>query len=104
EIDAKLAELDDRLKAFSRQQAETKAAAILAGVHDKVRANAVKAVGPYNEENFLKALVNRRLGDPEAIEFVKAVLGTSDATGQAIVPNNFVAQLVTQMASTNIYR
>jgi HK97 family phage major capsid protein len=103
-IDAKLADLDERLKAFNTDQARTKAAAIMAGVNEKSRSNAVKAVGQYNETNFLKALVNRRLGDQDAIEFVKAVLGTSDATGQAIVPNNFVAQLVEALSLENPYR
>jgi HK97 family phage major capsid protein len=103
-IDAKLADLDDRLKSYNQAQARTKAAAILAGVQDQNRAAAVKAVGQYNENNFLKALVNRRLGDPDAVEFVKAVLGTSDATGQAIVPNNFVAQLVEALTLSNPYR
>jgi len=38
------------------------------------------------------------------VEFVKAVLGTTTATGLAVVPNNFVAGLVTQIAANNIYR
>ena len=104
EIDAKLRELDERLKSFNQEQAKTKAAAILAGVQDKTRANAVKAVGVYNEDNFLKALVERRHGDTDAAEFVKAVLGTSDLTGQAIVPNNFVAGLVEALDLENPYR
>ena len=104
EIDKKLKELDDRLSAFNRRDAETKAAAILAGVQSKTRSNAVKAVGEYNENHFLKALVQRRLGDQDAIEFVKGVLGTSDATGQAIVPNNFVSSLVEALSLSNPYR
>jgi HK97 family phage major capsid protein len=104
EIDAKLADLDERLKSFNQAQARTKASAILAGVADQTRARAVKAVGIYNEDNFLKALVNRRLGDPDAVEFVKSVLGTSDATGQAIVPNNFVTSLVEALSLSNPYR
>jgi HK97 family phage major capsid protein len=104
EVDKKLAELDDRLKSFNTAQAKTKAAAILAGVDDQIRANRVKAVGQYNEDNFLQALVNRRTGDHDAYEFVKAVLGTSDATGQAIVPNNFVAGLVEALSLSNPYR
>ena len=104
EIDKKLKELDDRLGQFNRRDAETKASAILAGVQDKVRSNHVKAVGQYNENNFLKALVERRLGDQDAVEFVKSVLGTSDATGQAIVPNNFVAGLVEALSLSNPYR
>lgn len=102
-VDAKLNELDERLKAFNQAQAKTKAAAILAGVKEQTRPQ-VKAIGAYNEDNFLKALVNRRLGDVDAQEFVKAVLGTSDATGQAIVPNNFVAALVEALALNNPYR
>ena len=104
DVDKKLAELDERLKAFNTAQAKTKAAAIMAGVTDQQRAHAVKAVGEYNEQNFLKALVDRRLGSIEASEFVKSVLGTSDATGQAIVPNNFVAGLVEALTLANPYR
>jgi HK97 family phage major capsid protein len=104
EVDSKLAELDERLKAFNQAQARTKATAILAGVADQTRVAAIKAVGQYSESNFLKALVNRRAGDQDAQEFVKSVLGTSDATGQAIVPNNFVAGLVDQLALNNPYR
>jgi len=103
-VEAKLKELDDRLSQFNRRDAETKATAILAGVQDKVRSNHIKAVGQYNEENFLKALVNRRFGDQDAVEFVKGVLGTSDATGQALVPNNFVAGLVEALSLSNPYR
>ena len=104
EIDKKLKELDDRLSQFNRRDAETKAAAILAGVQSKTKSHAVKAVGEYNEDHFLKALVQRRLGDQDAIEFVKGVLGTSDATGQALVPNNFVASLVEALSLSNPYR
>lgn len=102
-VDAKLAELDERLKAFTRQSAQSKASAILAGA---AQANepATKAVGRYSEVNFLSALVGRRYGDTDAQEFVKAVLGTSVATGQAIVPNNFVADLVSALSLVNIYR
>jgi HK97 family phage major capsid protein len=101
EVDARLAELDERLRSFSRETAKTKAAAILAGVSDRPHA---KAVGPYNETNFLSALVNRRTGDTDAQEFVKAVLGTSSATGTAIVPNNFVAELTSALNLNNVYR
>ena len=104
EVDAKLADLDNRLKSYNTAQAKTKAAAIMAGVEDKTRANAVKAVGQYNENNFLKALVERKNGDPDAAEFVKAVLGTSTATGTAIIPNNFVGALVEALSLSNPYR
>lgn len=101
-VDAKLAELEERLKAFTRDTARTKASAILAGVVDT--GPQLKSVGQYSEVNFLSALVNRRTGDQDAQNFVKAVLGTSAATGQAIVPQNFVSALVDQLALTNIYR
>ncbi len=100
--EAKIAMLEDRVKAYARDSARTKASAILAGVSaDKAP---LKSVGQYNEDNFLKALVGRRNGDTDAQEFVKGVLGTSDATGQAIVPNNFVAGLVDQLSLANPYR
>jgi HK97 family phage major capsid protein len=104
EVDAKLSELDERLKSFNTQQARVKASAILAGVQDTVRNHSVKSVGIYNENNFLSALVNRRTGDTDAQEFVKAVLGTSSATGGALVPGNFVGALVEQVALVNPYR
>ena len=101
-VEKQLAELDERFKAFARTGARDKAAAILAGAGSAE--TGVKAVGPYNEVNFLSALVGRRRGDAQAQEFIKAVLGTSDATGQAIVPNNFVSRLVEQIALVNPYR
>jgi HK97 family phage major capsid protein len=101
-VESKLNELDDRLKAFAREGAKAKAAAIMGGVsQEKARPT---QMGPYSETNFLKALVDRRIGNQEAAEFVKAVLGTSDATGQAIVPNNFVAALVEALSLSNPYR
>ena len=103
EIDAKLAQLDDRMKALQKSTVTTKASAILAGANAAMNSG-VKSVGRYTETNFLSALVNRRQGDTDAQEFVKAVLGTSAATGTAIIPNNFVDALVTQIAAGNIYR
>jgi HK97 family phage major capsid protein len=38
------------------------------------------------------------------MNFVKGVLGTSSATGTAVIPNNFVSDLVAQLAVGNIYR
>jgi HK97 family phage major capsid protein len=102
EVDQKLADLDGRIKAFSRTAASAKASAILAGVPGGEPK--MKSVGRYNEINWLSALVNRREGDTDAQEFVKAVLGTSVATGLAVVPNNFVSSLVEALAANNIYR
>lgn len=101
-VEAKLAELDDRFKAFARAESRDKASRILAGVPDSKPG--IKAIGRYNEDNFLQALIQRRHGDTDAQEFVKAVLGTTDATGQAIVPNNFVDGLVEALTLNNIYR
>ena len=102
EVEAKLKELDERVRSMTRTEARTKAAAILGNV--KEPDSATKTVGRYSEVNFLSALVARRYGDTDAQEFVKAVLGTSTATGQAIVPNNFVSGLVDQIALVNPYR
>ena len=101
EVEARLRDLDEKVKAFGRSAAASKASAILSAAG---AAPSVKSVGPYNEVNWLAALVNRRQGDTDAQEFVKAVLGTSVATGTAIVPNNFVSSLVTALAANNIYR
>ena len=54
--------------------------------------------------NWLGALIARRNGDGDAQEFVKAILGTSSATGTAIIPNNFVASLISALTLTNPYR
>jgi HK97 family phage major capsid protein len=104
DVDRQLAELDERVKAFSRSTAQGKAAAILAGAAANAGSPSLKSVGRYDEVNFLSALVNRRAGDTDAQEFVKSVLGTSVATGLAVVPNNFVSGLVSQIAANNIYR
>ena len=101
QVDEKLAALDERMKAFQKSNVAAKASAILAGAQAP---DSTKSVGRYSDTSFLSALVNRRIGDQDAQEFVKAVLGTSDATDQAIVPNNFVAGLVEQIAANNIYR
>src|SRR5436190_1164852 len=103
DVQAQLGNLQDQFKAFSRDQARSKASAIMSGVPDAPSRGAQK-VGRYSEVNFLSALVERRKGDTDAMEFVKAVLGTSTATGLAVVPNNFVDALVEQIAANNIYR
>ena len=102
-VESKLADLEDRLKAYTRENAKVKTAAILAGV-DSSSKPAVKSVGKYSEINFLSALVARRLGDTDAQEFVKGVLGTSSATGTAVIPNNFVTDLVGALSLSNPYR
>lgn len=101
EVDSKLAALDERMKAFQKTNVQAKASAILAGA---LAPDSTKSVGRFSEVNFLSALVDRKNGDSDAQEFVKAVLGTSAATGTAIIPNNFVTGLVEQIAANNIYR
>jgi HK97 family phage major capsid protein len=103
DVEAQLKDLNDRMKAFTRTSASTKATAILNGAEQSGSA-AIKSVGRYNETNWLASLVDRRAGDPDAQEFVKAVLGTSAATGGALVPGNFVSTLVEQVALVNPYR
>jgi HK97 family phage major capsid protein len=102
ETEAKLRDLDERVKAFSRDNARSKASAILAGV-PKTEPS-LKSVGRYSEVNFLSALVNSQKGDIDAMEFMKGVLGTSLATGTAIIPNNFVSGLVEALSANNPYR
>ena len=101
--EAKAAKLDEQLKAYTRTTAQTKASAILAGAQ-AASTDAMKSVGPYNTINWLSSLINRKNGDPDAQEFVKSVLGTSVATGTAVIPNNFVADLISALTLTNPYR
>ncbi len=103
EVDSKLADLEAKMSAWTRTSAQSKASAILAGVNPGTAAP-MKSVGRYNEVNFLSALADARKGNSDAQEFIKAVLGTSSATGTAVIPNNFVADLVQQLAVGNIYR
>jgi len=102
-IEAQMKALSDRVANLTRANANAKAQAILAGGMGREEPT-IKSVGPYNETNWLASLVARKTGDAEAQEFIKAVLGTSLATGTAVIPNNFVSSLVDQIAATNIYR
>jgi HK97 family phage major capsid protein len=101
QVDERLAALDERMKAFQKGNVAEKASRILAGANAP---DSTKSVGRYSETNFLSALIERKNGDQDAQEFVKSVLGTTTATGLAVVPNNFVAGLVEQIAANNIYR
>jgi HK97 family phage major capsid protein len=106
-IDTRVTELEDRLKSFTMEQSRSKASAILNAVgqvNPATDSQALKSIGEYSADNFLKALVERKNGDPDAVEYVKAVLGTSSATGQALVPGNFVSSLVGAIALVNPYR
>jgi hypothetical protein len=81
----------------------TKAAAIMAGA-DFNAAKAYRLDDNYDGAPFLETLRMARKGDPDANAAIKAVLGTSAATGQAIVPNNFVSGIVEWAAGENVYR
>ena len=80
-----------------------KAAAILAGA-PSADSYADSFGDNYRGKPFLKALVDARRGDPESNEYIKAVLGTSNATGLSIVPNNFVAEVAQRTSAGNVYR
>lgn len=92
------------LKAYRLPDGETsaKAASIMRGVVD---GSSTTDIGDhYAGQPFLKSIFDARRGDPTANEYVKAVLGTSAATGGAIVPNNFVAGIASWASSENVYR
>lgn len=91
-------------KAYDPSSLAAKTAAILGGTSYAKDSDAVAFGDNYTGTPFLKAIFDARRGDPEANQYVKAVLGTSSATGTAIIPNNFVAGLVDAVAANNIYR
>ena len=93
---------DPATKAYSGGHSSSKAAAIMAGVGGSGPA----AWGDnYKATPFLAAIADARRGDVAANEYIKSVLGTSVATGTAVIPNNFVvATWSSQIAATNIYR
>lgn len=126
DLTSKVAEMEERLKAFTTSASPSaKAAAIMAGAGD-----AAKAFGSYDLNKvggLTKAILDTREGneaardflraypsptgkgwllshDDDAIKAAKGVLGTSNATGLSIVPNNAVAALETLSAQANIYR
>lgn len=104
DVDTQLASLEERFKAFnSTGDPSAKAAAILAGAGSP---STTKAMHGYSIDDgtWLRAIVDATKGHTSAHEFIKAVLGTSDATGQALVPNNFVAELQRLSTQENIYR
>ena len=80
-----------------------KAAAILAGAYrqDDDDHGALKA---YTGEPFLRALSEARRGNYDSHQALKGVLGTSTASGLAILPNNFVAGIVEFAGAENVYR
>jgi HK97 family phage major capsid protein len=81
-----------------------KVAAILGGPNLGADADTAQD-GSYSGPTFLKALADwKRNGNYEAAESLKGILGTSAATGQAIVPNNFVAEIAEHNVLDNPYR
>lgn len=100
EIDVKAAQLDR----YTSQTNASKSAAILAGANFGSQTDTSDLGDNYRGEPFLAQLKAARMGDPEANQYIKAVLGTSDATGQSIAPNAFVASLVGAVATRNPFR
>lgn len=100
-LDRRVDALTGEVRSLAGSLAGSKAAAILAGAR---RDAGIAEDGNYRGDPFLKALADARRGDPEANAHIKAVLGTSAATGQAIVPNNFVADLSAATATRNVFR
>lgn len=107
-VEDRIGALESRLSEF---KPSSKAAAILAGAAGE-KATTI-SVGGYSEKNFLTALADAFKGNPQAWQYLtavdpnfsgKAVLGTSNATGLSIVPNNFVAELEAIASAGNIYR
>lgn len=95
-----LARVSDLEAKAANIRPESKASAILAGATTGTPAHARYDING----SWLKALVDRRRGDNDAAAWVKAVLGVSDATGAAIIPNNVVADLVTLATELNPFR
>lgn len=101
---------EERIKALEARFGDelkpgSKAAQILAGATVLGESTpGSKAMHGWTEDNFLSAMVAARKGDPDAHHFLKAVLGTSNATGLSIVPNNFVSSVVEWASAGNIYR
>jgi hypothetical protein len=89
-------------KAYPTARTSANAAAIMAGAAFKD--DAPSFGDNYRGARFLQNLVDARRGDPEAGQYVKAVLGTSSATGQAIIPNNFIGEIVARTSAGNVYR
>ena len=89
-----------------------KAAAILAGAGFRGGRDfdykAATTGGYYDESTgagFLTALwAWKKHNDYEAANWVKSILGTSASTGQAIIPNNFVAGIVARAEAINPWR
>lgn len=96
--------LDEQISRLAEEVRQTKAALINSG--GRYSSSQILAGAEYDDgagTGFLKAIASWRT-DPESAQYIKAVLGTSAATGQAIIPNNFVAA-VNQIASAqNVWR
>lgn len=92
----------DELDQLIADKRSSKAAAIMRGVQPGTPA--LPGSDNYDGPPFLKALYDARRGDPEANAYIKGILGTSDATGQSIAPNNFVAGLVQHVGTRNPFR
>lgn len=106
DIEAKANALSLRVDGFNGlSAADQKAAAILAGASARDDERERTGQAPFGA--FLKAMMGARQGDFDAaqeLRGIKATLGTSAATGQSIIPNNFVQDIVQIAIATNPYR
>jgi HK97 family phage major capsid protein len=94
----------DKLSAVTNRL-DSKASAILGGGRAREILAGAGDSDNYDGPQFLKSLVDwKRHGSYEAAEALKGILGTSAATGQAIAPNNFVAQIAENNIQDNPYR
>lgn len=85
-----------RSKAYSGYEPSSKASAILAG--------AAYDHSDSGGESFLYHVAEARRGSPDSNAYVKSILGTSTITGQAIIPRNFVDQMVEIEAALSPWR
>lgn len=96
---ARIEQHDQQLKAILAEAG--------AGARVASKAGAISApyMGGAEEVGFLMQLADfRKNGTPESYQHLKATLGTSGATGQFLLPNNFVAELIDIAVPWNPYR
>jgi HK97 family phage major capsid protein len=103
QLDSKVDQLTGDIRSLAATIQTSKRAAILAGSHSAD--DALSFADNYRGQPFLKSLADwKQNNDFEAMQATKAILGTSAANGQSIVPNNFVAQIAEINVQSNPYR
>ena len=105
----------DRLTVEADQLIAAKRAAILGGPNGSATAAEIlRGAGghdgvdvfdtSYKGQPFLAHIKAARMGDSESNAYIKGVLGTSIATGTAIIPNNFIGDIARQAAALTPWR